>query len=207
MATHALSNTIDNEHVERFVSIKQVSNYSKSICVYCGSSAGLDDCFMKAATELGRLIANANWRLVYGGGASGLMGRVANSARHSGGPILGVIPEDMPEQANNDLDCLILTKNMHERKSVMISNSDAFVALPGGFGTLEEFFEVVVWRQLVIHSKPVYVLNINGCWDYLASLIDSVIINGFADARSADLVSFSTSPADLVSRLHDELGC
>ncbi len=198
--------SIDEEHVERFMSIKHVSYYSKSICVYCGSRAGLDECYVQAATELGRLIAKAQWRLVYGGGGSGLMGTVANSVRHSGGATLGVIPEDIPEQANYDLDCLILTRNMHERKSVMMANSDAFVALPGGFGTLEELFEVVVWRQLAIHSKPVYVLNVNGYWDQLATLIDSVVMNGFADTHSSDLLSFSTSPADLMTRLRVNLG-
>ena len=179
-------------------------DYSKSVCVYCGSSQGRDNQFVEAARDLGTLMAKENWRLVYGAGNCGLMGAVSDAARKAGGKTFGAIPEDMPEQINSDLDCLIFTRNMHERKSLMMTNADAFVGLPGGFGTLEELFEVITWRQIGIHSKPIHLLNTAGYWDPLLALMRNVIANRFARHANADLISVSASPRRLVSKIRSD---
>ncbi|MCY4541136.1 MAG: TIGR00730 family Rossman fold protein [Rhodobacteraceae bacterium] len=176
-------------------------HYSKSVCVYCGSSFGRDRRIVDAVRELGSLIAGEKWRLVYGAGNCGLMGTVADAAREAGGNTFGAIPVHMPEQINFDLDCLVFTGNMHERKSLMMTNSDAFIGLPGGFGTLEELFEVVTWRQIGIHSKPIHLLNTGGYWDPLITLMRSVIANGFAKETAIELLSVSDTPRQLVAKI------
>lgn len=154
-----------------------------SICVFCGSRDGNDPAFGQAAEALGDLIAAKNWRLVYGAGDVGLMGRVARSCQASGGKTFGVIPVHLfdREVGKTDLDHFVITENMHERKKVMFMNADVIVTLPGGAGSLDEFFEVLTWAQLGLHSKPIFVLNIKGYWDLLQKLIEHQIANGFAD--------------------------
>ncbi len=163
----------------------------RSICVFCGSRSGQDPAYQQAATDLGGRIAAEGWRLVYGAGDVGLMGAVANATQAAGGETFGVIPTHLMqlEVGKTDLSSFVVTENMHERKKVMFMNCDAIVVLPGGAGSLDEFFEVLTWRQLGLHDKPVVVLNINGYWDPLVGLLDHVIQKGFADASLKSFVS------------------
>ena len=139
---------------------------------------------MSAATELGQTLAREGWRLVYGAGDVGLMGAVARSTQAAGGDTFGVIPVHLMQQevGKRDLNKFVVTENMHERKKVMFMNSDALVVLPGGAGSLDEFFEVLTWRQLGLHEKPIFLLNICGYWDGLIALMDQIIADGFADS-------------------------
>ncbi|MDG1736756.1 MAG: TIGR00730 family Rossman fold protein [Paracoccaceae bacterium] len=154
-----------------------------SICVFCGSRTGDHADYMLAATRFGASFAENNWRLVYGAGDIGLMGAVARAAQDSGAETFGVIPTHLlkKEVGKRDLTNFIVTENMHERKKVMFMNSDAVVILPGGAGTMDEFFEVLTWRQLGLHDKPIFVLNTQGYWDGLLDLLDNVTKGGFAD--------------------------
>ncbi len=154
-----------------------------SICVYCGSRNGANPAFRSAALELGECFARENWRLVYGAGDVGLMGEVARAAQAAGGKTFGVIPTHLldREKGKRDLSRLVITENMHERKKVMFMNSDAIVVLPGGAGTLDEFFEVLTWRQIGLHDKPIFLLNTDNYWTPLTQLIDHVISGGFAE--------------------------
>jgi uncharacterized protein (TIGR00730 family) len=155
-----------------------------SVCVYCGSRDGGDAAYAQAAEDTGAMLARNGWRLVYGAGDVGLMGRVARAAQGAGGETFGVIPEHLMkwEVGKTDLTTFIVTETMHERKKVMLMNASAVVVLPGGAGSLDELFEVLTWRQLGLHDKPVFVLNINGYWDPLLALIDHTVAEGFADA-------------------------
>lgn len=156
----------------------------RSVCVFCGSRSGISPAYAAAARDVGNLIATHDWRLVYGAGDVGLMGEVARAAQTAGGMTLGVIPTHLVgrEQGKRDLATLIITENMHERKKVMFMNSDAIVVLPGGAGSLDEFFEVVTWAQIGLHGKPIFLLNTDGYWQPLISLLDHIIEQGFADA-------------------------
>jgi len=137
------------------------------------------------AQELGKLIAINGLRLVYGAGDVGLMGEIAKAAQKNGGRILGVIPEHLLklEVAKTDLDTFIVTENMHERKKVMFSNSETIVVMPGGVGTLEEFFEVLTWKQLGLHTKEIILLNVEGFWDNLLGLIEGLVESKFANRK------------------------
>ncbi len=179
----------------------------RSICVYCGSRHGTRTAYTRAATDLGTAIAEADWRLVYGAGDVGLMGEVARAAQASGGETFGVIPVHLfdREVGKRDLSSFIVTENMHERKKVMFMNSDAIVVLPGGAGSLDEFFEVLTWRQLGLHDKPVLILNIDGFWDPLVALLDHVIEQGFADPSLRDLYSVVPDCAAAMARLQTDL--
>ncbi|MEE9427424.1 MAG: TIGR00730 family Rossman fold protein [Paracoccaceae bacterium] len=178
-------------------------NTAFSVCVYCGSREGKQPEYMAAAKQLGAVIATENWRLVYGAGDIGLMGAVARATLGAAGDTFGVIPIHLlkDEVAKKDLGQFIVTENMHERKKVMFMNSDAIVVLPGGAGSLDEFFEVLTWRQLGLHEKPIYLLNINGYWDTLVDLIDHVIEQGFADASMKNYISVLTDVATLTIAL------
>ncbi|UWQ16756.1 TIGR00730 family Rossman fold protein [Jannaschia sp. M317] len=163
---------------------------TKSICVYCGSRDGTMPIFAEAAEALGAGIANRGWRLVYGAGDVGLMGRVARAVQAGGGDTFGVIPTHLLdwEVGKTDLTRFVVTETMHERKKVMFMNADAVVVLPGGAGTLDEFFEVLTWRQLGLHEKPIILLNIGGCWDDLLAALNGIVARGFADATLLDFV-------------------
>ncbi len=163
----------------------------RSVCVFCGSRSGADPAFAEAATALGTALATAGMRLVYGAGDVGLMGAVARAASEAGGDTFGVIPEHLErrEIGRRDLGRHVVTETMHERKKVMFMNADAIVALPGGPGTLDELFEVLTWRQLGLHSKPVLLLNVNGYWDPLLKLLDGIVAQGFADAGFLDFLT------------------
>jgi uncharacterized protein (TIGR00730 family) len=159
-------------------------NTIRSVCVYCGSSPGRSAVYMKAGHILGRSIAEAGLRLVYGGGTKGIMGAVADSAMRAGGKVTGIIPRflvnrEATEPALGKLDELVITEDMHQRKHTMFEKSDAFVALPGGIGTVEEIVEIMTWAQLGHHRKPIVFANIEGFWDPMMTLIDHMRAEGF----------------------------
>ncbi|MET0277936.1 MAG: TIGR00730 family Rossman fold protein [Pseudorhodoplanes sp.] len=146
----------------------------RNICVYCGSGPGTDPDFVKAATAFGAILADNDIGLVYGGGSVGLMGAVAAATLAKGGRVTGIIPEFLSNRERPFVDAqeLIVTRDMHERKRIMFERSDAFVALPGGVGTLEELVEQLTWAQLGRHKKPILAANIGGFWDPLCALLD-----------------------------------
>jgi uncharacterized protein (TIGR00730 family) len=146
----------------------------RSICVYCGSGPGADPAFTAGARAFGKILAHSKIRLVYGGGAIGLMGELASSVLDHGGEVTGIIPEFLKERevALKRVQELVVTANLHERKQIMFERADAFVALPGGVGTLEELVEQLTWAQLGRHKKPILIANINGFWDPLRVLLD-----------------------------------
>ena len=158
----------------------------KAICVYCGSRLGLSNEYTDNAKILGKKIAYNNLKLVYGGGNIGLMGILAESCKQNGGQILGVIPYNLKEkeQGKQNISSYVITEDMHERKKVMYMNSDMIIALPGGIGTLEELFEMLTWKQLGFHKKPIYLLNILDYWDSLLDLLDIMIKKGFLEKES-----------------------
>jgi uncharacterized protein (TIGR00730 family) len=153
-----------------------------SICVFCGSRPGNDPSFGEAARATGQMIADLGMRLVYGAGDVGLMGEVARAALGHGAATMGVIPKHLMglERGKRDLTQFVVTEDMHERKKVMFMNSDAIVVLPGGAGSLDEFFEVLTWAQIGRHEKPIFLLNVKGYWNPLIALINHVIDQGFA---------------------------
>ena len=159
-------------------------NTIRSICVYCGSSPGNNDLYLKAGHTLGRAIAQTGLQLVYGGGGKGIMGAVADGALRSGGKVTGIIPrflmaKEATQAALQRLDEFIVTENMHERKHMMFEKSDAFVALPGGIGTVEEIIEIMTWAQLGHHRKPIVFANIGGFWNPMLALLDHMKAEGF----------------------------
>ena len=155
-----------------------------SVCVYCGSAEGSDPAFADAADAFGRTLAAAGVTLVYGGGSIGLMGRVARAALLAGGTVIGVIPRFLHEREImlRAVTELVVTEDMHERKRLMYDRSDAFVALPGGIGTLEEVVEMMTWAQLGQHAKPVMLANVKGFWNPLLALFDHMTARGFIRA-------------------------
>jgi uncharacterized protein (TIGR00730 family) len=148
----------------------------RNICVYCGSGRGKNPLFSRAATALGEAMAEEGIGLVYGGGGNGLMGDVAKAVRASGGTVTGIIPAALVARENpyTDVDEYIIVDNLHQRKMLMFERSDAFVALPGGLGTLEELVEQLTWVQLDFHQKPVVLANVDGYWDKLLELFDQM---------------------------------
>jgi uncharacterized protein (TIGR00730 family) len=159
-------------------------NTIRSICVYCGSSPGNNELYMKAGHILGRSIAQAGLKLIYGGGGKGIMGAVADGALRAGGKVTGIIPrflmnKEATEAALQRLDDLIVTDNMHQRKHAMFEKSDAFVALPGGIGTVEEIIEIMTWAQLGHHRKPIVFGNVAGFWNPMVTLLDHMRGEGF----------------------------
>ena len=170
----------------------------KSVCVYCGARDGAKPIYAQAAEDTGAMLAHNRWRLVYGAGDVGLMGRMATSVQQAGGTTFGVIPTHLMdwEVGKRDLDSFILTETMHERKKVMIMNADAVVVLPGGAGSLDEFFEALTWRQLGLHSKPIILLNIEGYWDPLFEMLDHIVEQNFA---GDDILSYVTSVTDILA--------
>lgn len=166
----------------------------KSVCVYCGSRDGLYPAYTTAADDTGAMLARNGYRLVYGAGDVGLMGRVAASAQRDGGKTFGVIPLHLMEMevGRRGLDSFVVTETMHERKKVMFMNSDAIVVLPGGAGSMDEFFEVLTWAQLGLHRKPIFLLNVQGYWTPLIALLDHIVGQAFADPSLLEF--FQTIP-------------
>lgn len=175
----------------------------RALCVFCGSNPGRDAAFIHAARAMGQLLAHRDITLVYGGGSVGLMGAVADSALRAGGRVIGVIPRTLLERevGHHDLTELHVVNTMHERKALMNKLSDGFAVLPGGIGTLEEFFEIWTWAQLGIHAKPFGVLEVNGYWSGLFTFLDSMAGQGFVKREQRDLVRVAQTPADLLDAL------
>lgn len=175
----------------------------RRVCVYCGSSAGSQPAFWEAAQSLGRALAARNWELVYGGASVGLMGAVADAVVASGGRATGVIPRrfDSPEVAHSGLTALHVVADMPARKALMMELSDAFIALPGGIGTLEELFEVWSWRQLAIHYKPIGLFDVNGYYGPLLSFLDGAVSYGFLRPQHRELAVVGTDADMLLDRL------
>ncbi|MCA0273647.1 MAG: TIGR00730 family Rossman fold protein [Proteobacteria bacterium] len=169
-----------------------------SVCVFCGSRAGNRPAYAEAARATGEMLARNGWRLVYGAGDVGLMGEVARSAQAAGAETFGVIPVHLlnREVGKRDLSTFVVTETMHERKKVMFMNSDAFVVLPGGGGSLDEFFEILTWRQLGLHEKPIIFLNTEGYWDPVLAMIDRIVSEGFAEAM---LAGYFTVASDVIA--------
>jgi uncharacterized protein (TIGR00730 family) len=154
----------------------------RSVCVFCGSRPGRNPAHAEAARATGEMLARNGWRLVFGAGDVGLMGEVAKAAGAASAPMLGVIPVHLlgRERTERDRAAMVVTEDMHERKKVMFMNSDAVAVLPGGAGSLDEFFEVLTWAQIGLHRKPILLLDMDGYWQPLLRLLDHVIAEGFA---------------------------
>ncbi len=174
-----------------------------SLCVFCGSSPGKDDDYLNAARHLGQLLAEREITLIYGGGSVGLMGAVANATLRAGGRAVGVIPRHLwnKEVGHRGLSDLFIVDSMHERKAKMAEMSDGFIILPGGIGTLEEFFEIWTWCQLGIHSKPFGVLDVNGYWKHLLTFLDVMTGEGFLKPDHRSMVQIARDPAALIESL------
>ncbi len=174
-----------------------------SVCVFCGSRHGRAPAYSAAARDLGTSLAGAGLRLVYGAGDVGLMGEVARAAQAAGGETFGVIPAHLvgAEVGKRDLTRFVVTETMHERKKVMFMNADVIVTLPGGAGSLDELFEVLTWRQLGLHAKPVYLLNTEGYWDPLLALLDHLVAEGFADESLLGYFTAIGTVPELMERL------
>lgn len=176
----------------------------KSICVYCASSLGNNPIFAEQAYELGKTLSEHGITLVYGGAKVGLMGKVADGALSKGGLVTGIIPAFLgsKEIKHDQLQELIVVETMHERKALMQEKSDGFIALPGGFGTMEELFEILTWGQLSLHKKPIGILNVGGYYDSLIQLIDTMIDSGLLKEEYKNMVLVSDSIDDLLSQMN-----
>ena len=177
----------------------------KSICVYCGSNFNGDPILRNAIEALATVLVTENIALVYGGGSVGVMGVIADDVLEKNGEVIGVIPQFLmdKEVGHKGLTDMIITENMHQRKQKMADLSDGFIILPGGFGTLEEFFEVLTWLQLGLHAKPIGVLNVNGFYDPLFMQLDVMVKNRFLKQTNRDLVFNETDAAVLVHKMQN----
>lgn len=175
----------------------------KSICVFCGSSKGFNSLHADVARLTGTILAKRNIRLVYGAGNVGLMGILADAALENGGQVLGVIPGFLKEKevCHTGLTELVVTHSMHQRKEIMAENSDGFIILPGGFGTLDEFFEILTWRQLRLHDKPIGVLNVNGYYDHLLAHVKQMWREGFLREANLSLMTVAEAIPELLEKM------
>jgi uncharacterized protein (TIGR00730 family) len=173
----------------------------KAVCVYCGSSFGTDPVYLEATRALARTFASQGIGVVYGGASVGLMGALADATLAAGGEVVGVIPQQLVDReiAHKGLTELHVVSTMHERKALMAQLSDAFVALPGGIGTLEELIEVFTWSQLGLHTKPLGVLNVNGYYDRLGAFLDHAVEQGFQPAEQRAKLVMATDPEALLA--------
>ncbi|MCX7420355.1 MAG: TIGR00730 family Rossman fold protein [Planctomycetia bacterium] len=179
---------------------------ARRICVFCGSKSGTNDRYRIAAMEMGRLLVQSGVELVYGGGSVGLMGVVADAVLDAGGTVIGVIPEALAteELLHPRVSDMRVVPTMHARKALMADLSDAFIALPGGFGTFEEFFEVVTWSQLRFHHKLTGLLNVDGFYDPLVLLVDHAVQEGFIKPKHRELLVVEEQSEVLLQRLATE---
>ena len=175
------------------------------VCVYCGSAGAVDERYREAARELGEALARAGIEVVYGGGRIGLMGIVADAALAAGGRVIGIIPGPLrdAELAHYRVTELVITGSMHERKRLMAERSDAFAVLPGGIGTLDEMFEIVTWRQLGLHDKPIFIVDVAGYWRPLRQLLDHLASHGFVAPLVPRLLEIVPGVGELMSALAD----
>lgn len=179
-----------------------------SLCVYCGSRPGKLESFTQTAKAVGEWIGQHKGQLVYGGGNNGLMGIVAAATQQAGGRVVGIIPHALAEMelARDDCDEFYLVDNMHQRKQMMAERADAFLALPGGIGTFEEFFEVWTWRQLGYHNKPIGLLNVDGYYDGLLTFMRTTVNDGFVSDWQMNLIQQSSNLEQLLPLLIQEAG-
>lgn len=177
----------------------------KSICVYCGANFNGDPVLRKAISDLAQVFADQNIRLIYGGGSVGVMGIIADDVLSRNGLVTGVIPQFLLdlEVGHKEVTELIVTENMHQRKQKMADLADGFIILPGGFGTLEEFFEVLTWLQLGLHTKAIGVLNVGGYYDHLFAQLDVMVMHKFLKQHNRDLVIDAADPAVLVAAMKE----
>jgi uncharacterized protein (TIGR00730 family) len=184
-------------------STNQPQRQIRYLCVFCGSSTGARPAYSEAAAQLGRTLANSKIALVFGGGRVGLMGVLADSVLAAGGQAIGVIPRALVEKeiAHASLTKLHVVESMHQRKAMMVDLADAFLLLPGGFGSWEEFCEIVTWLQLGIHRKPCAILNVAGYYDHLLSLADHALAEGFLRPAHHDTIIVEENPQALLSRM------
>lgn len=175
----------------------------RSVCVFCGASTGANPAYRDAAIALGQAIAQRGLKLVYGGGAVGLMGIVANAAMAAGGEVIGIIPQSLldAEVGHKGLTRLEVVDGMHARKARMAELSDAFIALPGGLGTLEELFEVWTWGQLGYHAKPLGLLDVNGFYEKLGGFLDHVVEEGFVRPQHRAMLQLAQQPDELLDAM------
>lgn len=175
----------------------------RSVCVFCGSRFGRRQAYRDAAVETGRLLAERGITLIYGGSNAGLMGVTADACLTAGGKVIGVIPQSMVDReiAHAALTDLRIVNSMHQRKALMAELSDAFIAMPGGFGTFEELFEILTWRQIRIHEKALGLLNVEGYFDPLLALADHAVAEGFLRAAHRSDLLTSANPAALLAEL------
>jgi len=175
----------------------------KRIAVYCGSSSGVNRIYREQAAYLGRLLAARQTEVVFGGGKVGLMGILADAVLKAGGRVTGIIPGflHVKEVAHDALTEMITVDNMHERKALIYDMSDGFIALPGGFGTLDELFEMLTWAQLGLHRKPVGILNVNGYYDSILMGIDTMVSEGFLKVDNQEIIQVSGKAEDLLQRM------
>lgn len=175
----------------------------KTVCVFCGSSEGNDTVIISQAEVLGKTLAQQNITLIYGAAKIGIMGKIAQTSLNNNGKVIGVIPEflKLKEVVHLGLSELITTKNMHERKLKMHELSDGFITLPGGFGTFEELFEIITWAQLGLHQKPIGLLNINGFYDDLISMLETMVTKGFLKIENFDLLIVDASIDGLLEKM------
>ncbi len=182
-------------------------SFSHSVCVFCGARPGTNPAHSDAARATGQMIAQNGWRLVYGAGDVGLMGEVARAAQSAGAATMGVIPTHLmgAERGKRDLTQFVITQDMHERKKVMFMNSDAIVVLPGGAGSLDEFFEVLTWAQIGLHGKPIFLVSIGCYWQPLLDLLNHLVAQGFADTSMLGLFWLVPSVPELEAGLRASL--
>ena len=175
----------------------------KTLVVYCGSSDDVSPVFLEAARSMGSALVQRGLTLIFGGGRTGLMGAVADAVLAAGGRVVGILPRqfDTPVLAHGGLSEMLLVDSMHERKARMAEMGDAFVALPGGFGTLEELFEILTWAQIGMHRKPVGILNVQGYYDPLLAMIERARQQGFIYSEHRDLIVCESTPGALLDRL------
>ena len=175
----------------------------KSIAVFCASRLGNDKVYEEAASQVGTLLAQQNYRIIYGGGRVGLMGALADAALDAGGEVVGVIPHflDEKEVAHKSLSELIMVESMHERKMKMSMLSDAVLTLPGGFGTLEELTEMLTWSQLALHRKPIGIYNLNGYYDHMECLFDAMLEKDFLTSQTRKIAIFDHEIEPLLKKM------
>jgi uncharacterized protein (TIGR00730 family) len=180
----------------------------RNVCVYCGARRGERPEYAEAAKQFGRVIAQRGLGLVYGGGSVGMMGILADAVLAGGGDVIGVIPRMLftREVAHEGVTELVDVGTMHERKAAMAERADAFVALPGGLGTLEELFEALTWTQIGIHAKPCGLLDVDGYWDHLLAFLDHTVAEGFVSSRNRDFLTVADDPDQLLDQLEARHG-
>jgi uncharacterized protein (TIGR00730 family) len=177
----------------------------KSVLLFCGSATGNDQQIIEEAKFFGRYLAQNNYRLIYGGGNIGIMGIVATEVMNHGGQVIGIIPQFLMEKEVGKIDTteIHVVKSMHERKAMMCDYADMVIALPGGFGTFDELFEMLTWLQLGLHNKPIGVLNVNGFYDLLLKQLDHLVEKEFLKSSNRDLIIVDNNTVDLMNKLEN----